>query len=66
MIFLAVRPLVSTSFFVKVFSLSGFSFTDTGDSQGSMGKEGTDFLFLSTTSARSSTFRCLFETLHLR
>ena len=51
------------------FFLSGFPFTDTDDSQDSKGREGTFwdlFLFDSTTSTRSRTFRHLFATLHVR
>ena len=48
-----------------VFFLSGFSFTDTDNSQDSRGREGT-ILFHSTTSTRSQTFRHLFATLHVR
>ena len=47
------------------FFLSGFSFTDTDNSQDSRGREGT-ILFHSTTSTRSRTFRHLFATLHVR
>ena len=47
------------------FFLSGFSFTDTDNSQDSRGREGT-ILFHSTTSTRSRTFRHLFATLHMR
>ena len=47
------------------FFLSGFSFTDTDNSQDSRGREGT-ILFHSTTSTRSRTFTHLFATLHVR
>ena len=47
------------------FFLSGFSFTDTDNSQDSRGREGT-ILFHSTTSTRSQTLRHLFATLHVR
>ena len=47
------------------FFLSGFSFTDTDNSQDSRGREET-ILFHSTTSTRSRTFRHLFATLHVR
>ena len=50
---------------IIIFFLSGFSFTDTGSSQDSSGREGT-ILFHSTTSTRSQTFRHLFATLHVR
>ena len=46
--------------------LSGFSFTDTDDSQDSRGREWTIFLFHPTTSTRSQTLRQLFATLHVR
>ena len=47
--------------------LSGFPFMDTGDSEESRGREGgVHFLFHSTTSTRSRTFRHLFVTLHVR
>ena len=56
----------STCFgFFLFFFLSGFSFTDTDNSQDSRGREGT-ILFHSTTSTRSRTFRHLFATLHVR
>ena len=48
------------------FFLSGFSFIDTDDSQDSRGREGTIFLFHSTTSTHSRTLRHLFATLHVR
>ena len=48
------------------FFLLGFSFTDTDDSQDKRGRKGTIFLFHSTTSTRSRTFRHLFVTLHMR
>ena len=51
--------------FRRFFFLSGFSFTDTDNSQDSRGREGT-ILFHSTTSTRSRTFRHLFATLHMR
>ena len=44
---------------------SGFSFTDTGNSQDCREREGT-ILFHSTTSNRSPTFRDLFATLPVR
>ena len=47
----------------KIFQ-SGFSFTDTDNSQDSREREGT-ILFHSTTSTRSRTFRHLFATLHM-
>ena len=47
------------------FFLSGFSFTDTDNSQDSRGREGT-ILFHSTTSIRWRTFRHLFATLHVK
>ena len=47
------------------FFLSGFSFTDTDNSQDSRGREET-ILFHSTTSTRSRKFRHLFATLHVR
>ena len=43
--------------------LSGFSFTDTDDSQNSRGREGTIFY---STYTHSRTFRHLFATLHVR
>ena len=46
--------------------LSGFSFTDTDDSQDSRGRERTIFFPHSTTSTCSRTFRHLFATLHVR
>ena len=52
--------------FLYIFFLSGFSFTNTDDSQVSRGREGTFFFFHSTTSTRSRTFRHLFTTLHVR
>ena len=51
--------------FFFFFFLSGFSFTDTDNSQDSRGRQGT-ILFHSTTSTRSRTFRHLFATLHVR
>ena len=45
------------------FFLSGFSSTDTDNSQDIRGRE---FLFYSTTSTRSRTFRHLFASLHVR
>ena len=45
---------------VVFFFLSGFSFTDTNDSQDSRGREGTIFY-----STRSRTLRHLFATLHV-
>ena len=51
--------------FFFFFFLSGFSFTDTDNSQDSRVREGT-ILFHSTTSTRSRTFRHLFATLHVR
>ena len=48
------------------FFLSGFYFKDTESSQDSRGKEGTIFLFHSTTSTRSRTIRHLFATLDFR
>ena len=53
-------------FFLFFVFLSGFSFTDTDDSQDSRGRERTIFLFHSTTSTRSRTLRHLFATLHVR
>ena len=50
---------------MTVFFPSGFSFTDTDNSQDSRGRDGT-ILFHSTTSTRSRTFRHLFATLHVR
>ena len=50
---------------IPFFFLSGFSFTDTDNSQDSRGREGIIF-FHSTTSTRSRTFRHLFATLHVR
>ena len=52
-------------FFCLFFFLSGFSFTDTDNSQDRRGREGT-ILLHSTTSTRSPTFRHLFASLHLR
>ena len=49
-----------------LFFLSGFSFTDTDNSQDSWGREGDHLLFHSTTSTRSRTLRHLFATLHVR
>ena len=46
--------------------LSGFSFTETGNSQDSRWREGTIFFFHSTTSTRWRTFRHLFAALHVR
>ena len=51
--------------FVIFFFLSGFSFTDTDNSQDSRGREGT-ILFHSTTSTHSRTSRNLFATLHVK
>ena len=48
------------------FSLSGLSFPDTDNSQDSRGREGTLFLFHSTTSTHSQTFGHLCATLHVR
>ena len=47
------------------FFLSGFSFTETDNSQDSRGREGT-ILLHSSTSTRSPTFRHLFATFHFR
>ena len=47
-----------------IFYLSGFSFTDTDNSQQEKG--GDHFLFHSATSTCSQTFRHLFVTLHAR
>ena len=55
---------IATIFFF-LYHLSGFSFTDTGDSQDSMGRERT-ILFPSNNFACSQTFRHLFATLHVR
>ena len=57
--------------FFLLFFLSGFSFTNTDDSQDTeqqgKGEEGEDHLsFHSTTSNRSRTFRHSFATLHVR
>ena len=52
------------TFFFSFF-LSGFSFTDTDNSQDSRGRERT-ILFHSATSTRSRTIRHLFATLHVR
>ena len=49
-----------------IFFLPGFSFTDTDNSQDLTGREGTFFLFHSTTSTCSQTFRHLYATLHMR
>ena len=49
-----------------LFFLSGFSFTDTDNSEDSWGREGDHLLFHSTTSTRSRTLRHLFATLHVR
>ena len=57
--------LKSFFFFFFFFFLSGFSFTDTDNSQDSRGREGT-ILFHSTTSTHSRTFRHLFATLQVR
>ena len=46
--------------------VSGFLFTDTDNSQDSRGRKGDHFLFHSTTSTCSRTFRHLFATLHVR
>ena len=46
---------------LDLFFLSGFSFTETDDSQDSRGREGT-----SPTPTRSRTIRHLFATLHVR
>ena len=51
---------------LECFFLSGFSFTDTDDSQDRKGREGTIFLFHSTISTRSRTFIRFFATLHVR
>ena len=51
---------------MKDFLLSGFFFTDIDNSQDSKGREGIMFLFHSTTSTRSRTFRHFFATLHVR
>ena len=55
-----LQTLLHFSFFFFFF-LSGFSFTDTNDSQDSRGKEGTI-----SYSTRSRTLRHLFATLHVR
>ena len=47
-----------------IFFLSGFSFTDTDNSQ--QGKGGDHCLFHSATSTCSQTFRHLFVTLHVK
>ena len=57
--------LGNSQFFFFFFLLSGFSFTDTDNSQDSRVREGTIF-FHSTTSTLSRTFRHLFATLHVR
>ena len=51
--------------FFCFFFLSGFSFTNT-DVLGQQGKRGDHFLFHSTTSTHSRTFRHLLTTLHGR
>ena len=60
-----ISPEVVNSL-LEFFFLSGFSFTNTDDSQDSRGKGGDHLLFHSTTSTRSRTFRHLFATLHVR
>ena len=54
---------VALVFLFHFFFLSGFSFTDTDDSQR---KEWNDILFYSFTFTRSLIFRHLFATLHVR
>ena len=49
---------------MQFFCLSGFSFTDTVDSENSRGKD--HFLFHFNTLIRSRKFRNLFSTLHVR
>ena len=51
---------------IFLFFPSGFSFTGTDDSQDSRGREGTIFLFHSTTSTHLRTLRHLFATLHVK
>ena len=62
-------PNVFARHFTNVYNLnfftSGFSFTDTDNSQDSRRREET-ILFHSTTSTRSRAFRNLFATLHVR
>ena len=54
------------SMYFRWFFLFGLSFTDTGNSQNSRGREGNIFLFSTTTSARPRILRCLFSTLDVK
>ena len=58
--------VILANFTKSFFFLSGFSFTDTDDSQDGRGRKGDHHLFHSTTSTGSRTFRHLFATLHVR
>ena len=57
---------IDLKFLLFFFFLSGFSFTDTDNSQFRRGREGTFFLFHCTTSTASWTSRHLFATLYVR
>ena len=57
-------PLLAIDY--AFFFLSRFSFTDIDNSHDSREREGTIFLFHSTTSTHSQTFRHLCATLHVR